>query len=347
MKDDSWSNASSSSPSSTSRASSPPSSLVRESAEVFVRRRGGAASLARLVLPEQLVLDLGGEARLRVRPTGTGTSTTADLLDELAPACECFALASVGPGLLLVERHLARQLLSSLTRFPLAAESQLSRIERGVVGGFAAASLAKLGLSVGLLVDNAAVPTTRSEVVYIRALVDLASVVGQVWLCATAEGVAGWWPTSRLSLAPMPLRLELARTRISKGEVVAAAIGDLVVFDETEALSPSSSWGLDVCLGVSRVRVRLALDGAVLTDDDTAATSPIRRPRNSGTASEPAEITAEIARSNGPTAEPSPNRRDNGVILCVDRSDWAEGMLAEHDGRLAVRLTRMTTASAG
>jgi hypothetical protein len=325
-----------------------PSALVRESAEAFLRRPGAAPWLARLALPDQVVLDLGSEkTRLVLRPTCTGMANTADLLAKLAPTCEAFALASVGPGLLLVERSLAGHMLSAVARLPLfASDTPLSRIERGVVGGLAAALLAKLGLSVGIQVEKAAAPPARSEVVCIRTLVGLPSVEGQAWLCATVDGMEGWWRMSRVSLAPMILRLELARTRLPRTEVMAAACGDLVVFDEIAALSASSTWALALCLGGRRVHVRLDPEGAVLAGEATDTTRRIRAPSNAGATGEAVEITAEIAWSGDSAADALPRPRGSGVLMSVGESDWAEGALAEHDGRLAVRLTRMTKSTA-
>ena len=316
------------------------SSLEREPAHVFLRRPGGALPFARLLLPEAAGLDLAGLGTLALRFACLDGEAGKALLKDSASFCEVFPLSAMGPGLFLVERRFGRHLVNAmLGRTMPPFECSLSRVEHGMLGGLLVTSLANLGLFLGVQISGTAAPEIASDAMCVQVSACLAGEQGQAWLCATAACLERCWKTSRLWAEdlPMILRLELARTDLPKAEAMAASDGDVVVFDETPALSPSSSWPLVLCYGSRRIDVRLAPDGRVQMDDQTAATSHIWRGGPNASLADRVEIAAEIAR---PIADSVVSARSDWILLRMGDADWAAGRLCGVDGRLAVRITR-------
>jgi hypothetical protein len=322
-------------------------SLVREPVAAFLCRPGAAPSLARLVLPEAWDLDLAGLGTATVRPAGLDREAPAALVSEARASCEGFYLPSMGPGLLLVERRLARNLVDVLLGLPMAAVAPpLSRIERGILGGVVAGAFGKLGLACGVHLAGAEAYEVGPDTVALDVSVRLDGVGGRVWLCATPPALVRSWEAAERSSGsgPAVLQIELARTRLPRSEAATALQGDIVVFEETAALSSSSSWPLQVCYRGRRVSVLLGCDGRVWADERTATTGRMavgRRARASAGAR--VEVTAEIAHAIAadlPDGQSAGSVRGDGILLRMGESDWAEGVLSEVAGRLAVLITR-------
>jgi hypothetical protein len=271
--------------------------------------------------------------------------TTAAMLKDPTLCCELFSASAMGPGMVMIERRLARHLVNALLgRTDAVIAGPLSRVERGLLAGLLATSLAKLELSIGVQVGATEVGDVGREGLCVQVSVSLPGEEGRVWLCTNAAALERCWRVSRLSQKspPTALRLELARTDLHKDEVLATSDGDVVVFDESSALSPSSPWPLQVCYGDRRIAVRLDPDGSVHRDEQFSVTSRIRRPGMAGDGR--VEIIAEMAHPGAWQEEPSSVRSGgppgDGVLLRMGDVDWAEGRLCEMDGRLAVRITR-------
>jgi hypothetical protein len=303
--------------------------------------------LAHLILPEAWKIDLAGLGTATLRIAGFNQQTTAALLGQARGTCEAFALPSMGPGLLLVERRLACCLVSMVLGLPMPAlASPLSRIERGIVGGLVAGALGKLGLGCGVHLAWTEACEVGPDAVALDLWASLDSEGGRIWLCATPSALWRSCEGAALSSGSSPavLQLELARTRLARSDVLTAAEGDIVVFEETAVLSSSSTWTLQVCCRGRRTSAVLDPDGSVWADEQAATT--IRIVAGQGvcsSAGECVEVTAEIAHA---AAEDQPDRpsarsaRGDGILLRVGESDWAEGALCEAGGRLAVRITR-------
>jgi hypothetical protein len=334
-----------------SPANQSPLSLQPETAQVFLGRPGAARAFAHLVLPDEASLALPNLGTLVLRFACLDGETTAALVKEAASFCEALPLSGMGAGLLLVERHFARHLVNAtLGRPPSPMAAPLSRVEHGILGGVCAASLAKLGLSAGVHIAATDADAIGPDVIGVQISADLGGEKGQAWLCTAAASVELCWKTSRRwgGAETTRLRLELARTDLAKTEALAASEGDTVVFEETSALSPLSSWPVQVCYGAKRMDAKLAPDGRVLMDDQTSATSRIRRRISSRSLADPVEITAEIAHRVAAEADLTRTdsllgSRGDGILLRIGDTDWAEGSLADVDGRLAVLITRKSS----
>lgn len=321
---------------------------MRESLRAFARRPGAASVAARLVLPRTLGLELDtlGTLSLQVDDVNDlhGEATTAaPAIRDLVPACETFALDASEPGLLMLDRAFARQLVNlAIGRAEAVAVCPpLSKIERGILAGLVAGCAARLGLPLGIAAAAATVAEGDPERLLVRASVRLGSAAGRAWLYVTAAAVLRGYALSR---SPSTcgtsglLRLELAETTLEQAQASSASPGDLVLFDETSALNEASPWSVAVCYADRRAPVWLASDGAVRIDEE----SRDLRPR-SATAEAFAGmvwITAELAASSAAPASDRHGARGDAIVLRMGETDWAEGRLGEAEGRLAVRITR-------
>jgi hypothetical protein len=328
------------------RSSSP---LVRETAAAFLCRRGAAAWLARVALPEAWEIALTRLGTLELRPGGLDPWETSALLTDVTTACERFSLPAMGPGVLLVERRLARHLVSVLFGLPMPlVVTPLSRIERGVLGGLLGGVLAKLGLASAIRLDPTGADEVGSHAVALTLRARVAGETGEVWLCATPAGIVSFWQgvlrsSGKETLAA--LQLELGHTSLRRSEALAASEGDVVVFDETDALSSSSDWPLQLHCSGRLVSAAVAQDGRVCAREQTVATEApsvavLASPGNR----EDVVIVAEIAHAAapaGPVQGPVSSARGDGILLRMEQADWAEGDLCQVAGRMAVRIRRI------
>jgi hypothetical protein len=336
--------------------------------------------LARLLLPEEVSLDVPGLGTLALRFACLDGASTSGLLEDAATSCEAFPLGRAGrgsglatgqaaaqsspvgamaPALLLIERRLARHLVNALlARATPPVAGSLSRVEHGLLVGLLASLFAKLGLSPGLQISAPDLPEIPPDALCIEVSARLAGENGRAWLCATAGDLERFWKTSRFGAEPdpVPLRLELARTALPKAEALAASDGDVVVFEETPALSPSSSssssspsspsssssyWPLEICYGTRRLQARLTPEGGVRLDARSIAAV-----RTGRAGAEWVEIAAEMLRpdaaeTNRSTTDAVLSLRSDRSLLRMGDADWAEGRLCAVEGRLAVRITRL------
>jgi hypothetical protein len=323
-------------------------SLMPEPVVAFLRRPGAAPSLAKVLLPEQGMVELAGLGTAGLRFRCLDHDGLGGLVADAKATSEVFALPSMGPGLLLVDRWLARHVVNGLLGLPMPrALVALSRIERGILGGIVASALGKLGLSFAICLDQAHGNALAGDAIALAVTAELGGASGQVWLCASPASLGGCWETSsrRSGIPTAVLRIELARTRLPEADVSGATIDDVVVFEETAALASSSSWAVQLRYHGRRAEATLNPDGRVRGESRTGPTARMTRGRMPPTDSHEVEIAAELARAvpctnARPQEDLVTSPRGDGVLLRVGESDWAEGALCEHSGRLAVRITR-------
>jgi hypothetical protein len=315
-------------------------SLQREPMQVFLRRPGAAEHLLRVLLPPKVAIELAGLGRLDLEIACVDKESTATGIDELAPACESFSLWA-GTGRLLIDRSLSRRLVDKVigaAATPLLLP--LSRIERGVLGGLVAGSAAKLGLPLAVGLEAGADFEEARVMTCIRMRASLAGLAGEAWMYAPAAGIEGCLKVLGPSVG---VAMELAQTWLPKGEALGASAGDLVVFDETAAYSPASSWPLQLRCGERRLPVLLDEEGGLRGGASTVSKQawPARLAGGMARAEEQVFLTAEIGRLEESSERTSKSPRGDGILLYLDEQAWAEGTLASYDGRLAVRITRV------
>jgi hypothetical protein len=290
-----------------------------------------------LFLPEKVSIELAQVGSLALRPRCL--ELDAGDLVGLANSCESFSLDAVDGGVLFVEHSFARHVSNAMAGLPGSLTNRpLSRVERGMVAGLVAVSLAKSGLPLGVRVvaERSYLPMEDALCIHVRA--DLAGMDGHAWLCATATAWGRALHSLGLAQGLGPLRLELARTQLPRAEALSGRAQDLVVFDDSPACPQAAPLSVDICCLSKRLPARLERNGCVRSDDAVAATRRIRLPRKPIAQANFVEVTAELARPC-----PSAPTGSDGVILRIGEADWAEGLPATHEDRLAVRIVRILT----
>lgn len=312
--------------------------LERESVEEFLRRPGGAQSLARLLLPDEVATELSQLGNVVLRPRCVAVDGPA--WPDLAASCEAFVLESIDAGVLLVERDLAHKLVNAMLglRGSLVTRS-LSRIERGMLAGLAALLFARLGIHCGVrAVAPCGLPQAKGALfVQVRAQVQGSD--GQAWLCTGPAAVGRVWQMAGGEGPSVPLRVELARTQLAKSDAVSARPRDVVVFDDCPACLMSEPLAVDICYRGRVLPVCLDGSGSVRMNDVSprglSSTGPTLLPEGFFV------VAAEIARKkpSSPATAQAPSR--DAIILRIGETDWAEGTLVAYEGCWAVQISRV------
>lgn len=315
--------------------------LERERVEDFLRRPGGALVLTRLLLPDELAIELPAVGSLLLRPGCSAIE--AESLAGLVASCEVFSLDAMDGGVLLVERTFARDLVNAMVGLPASLVDQpLSRIERGMLAGLAARSLAKSRFPFGIRASAGVGLPRMEDALCIRVGAQLNGSSGQAWLCASGATVRRAWMLGISSATLASPRMELAQTQLTRAEAMAACPEDLVVFDDSPAPPTSAPLSVQIRFRSKCLPARLDRDGRVRTEE--AAT---RRVRPAATHSllpaDFVEVTAEIARTADASTTADPRAGADWVLLRTGESDWAEGVLTAYRDRLAVRISRILT----
>ncbi len=203
-----------------------------------------------------------------------------------------------------------------------------------------AGSLAKLGLPLAVGLNAAADSEQARNPTCIRVRASLPGLQGTAWLFAPATTIEGWLNILGPSAG---VAMELAETRVTRSEASGASVGDLVVFDETEACSPASSWPLRLRWGGRHLLVVLDPQGDLRTPSSTISGQAwaAGMPRDTAQAEEQVVLTAEIGHFAEGSQETSASPRGDGILLYMDKKAWAEGTMAAYDGRFAVRITQV------
>jgi type III secretion system YscQ/HrcQ family protein len=248
-----------------------------------VRARDAAAltRAARVVagLPARLEAPLGELGSVALMCEG---------VDALAPTVAGESAGDVvlglsrgaGAGRLVLDGALARRVIALALGGEVRPGAPLARLglgERGVVAGVVASVLHGLGapFSVALIAPSAAPLASEGGVAFA-----LAVTVGAARGWARLEVPSRWLaagPAPELGALEVEARVELARTRLSAGELADVAPGDAIVFDGEPSgrRTAGAARSVRVVVGAHAARARLSDDGRVTLEDALRpATSP-------------------------------------------------------------------------
>ena len=284
-----------------------------------------------------------------------GRQLRSEQAEDLALGCHGIVLSLSGAGAVLwVEKGLARLAVDTLlgrqpSPFIGCGGQELSRIERGLLQGAAAAIAMAIGLSPAIGLGPVAERSSAGPVV-VRTRVELAGTTGHAWLCSSDDFAK---QVLRSEMIGLELAVELSRTVVARAEIASAAVNDTVVFDETAAVGACDCWPVGLRVGNELARAELLPDGKLMVVDSgyapEEATKVERRHGRSATeqasgGAEGTEIVAEIARFAGSQLadliDQPVLRHSTGVTLRIADARWAEGNITAIDGCLAVRLTK-------
>jgi hypothetical protein len=272
---------------------------------------------------------------------------------NLELGCHGFALSlAEASAVLWVEKGLARLVVDTLLgRQPSLGGGghELSRIERGLLQGAAAALAMAIGLPPTIGFGAAGEKGAPGSVV-LRTRVEIAGTSGHAWLSCSEEFAK---LVLRAEMIEPELVVELSRTVVARADLASASERDAVVFDETAALGACDAWPVGLRVGKRLARARLLADGSLTALESAQApaeaTKVERRRGYSDTerasgGAKGTEIVAEIARFAGSQLAELIERpvlsRATGVTLRIADTRWAEGNITAIDGCLAVRLTK-------
>lgn len=265
---------------------------------------------------------------------------------NLALGCHGIGLSLSGANAVLwIEKGLARLAVDALLgRQPSIGIGglELSRIERGLLQGAAAAIAMAFGLPPAIGFGGVAEKLASGPVV-VRARVEIAGTSGHAWLCSSEEFAKR--VLSSEMIAPQ-LVVELSRTVVASADIASASVDDAVVFDEAPAVAASDRWPVVLRIGNKMARAVLLPDGKLTVVEGGCAPEQATKVdrRHAERTAGGAEIVAEIARFAGAQLAYLIDKpvlsRSTGVTLRIADARWAEGHITAIDGGLAVRLTK-------
>ena len=224
----------------------------------------------------------GLPARLEISLGDLGSvALTCEGVDALAPTLAGESAGDVvlglsrgaGAGRLVLDGALARRVIALALGGevrPGAPHARLGLGERGVVAGVVASVLHARGapFSVSLAAPSAASLASEGGVAFV-----LAVTIGVARGWARLEVPSRWLaagPAPELGLGALPVeaRVQLARTRLSAGELAAVAPGDAIIFDgERYRCGAGAARSVRVVVGAHAARARLSDDGTVTLED--------------------------------------------------------------------------------
>jgi type III secretion system YscQ/HrcQ family protein len=326
----------------------------------------GAALAARVLgsVPRRIELAVGGFGQVTLTWGGHGATSA------LRAEPTAFVLVrGRETGRLALDAALAGRVVAVALGADARLGASLGRSgpgARGVVAGFLAGVLHAAGAPVTVSLAPASPDDARGPGL-VGVTIGVAAAGGTGW--AVLEAPRAWLEDAvrlpadarELAATAVEFAVELARTMLSAGELAAVAPGDAVVFDGAAAVAPGAPWGVRIAAGEYEGDATVAPDGALTLAGGFARAASrvaaegaaVRSGRGDTTVltSLPVEIVAELARVKlrgdevvalGPGAVvPLGGVRRGPVVLRVAGQPWAEGELADVDGELAVRLTRL------
>lgn len=269
---------------------------------------------------------------------------------NLELGCEGIDLSAAGTrAVLWVEKGLARVVVDAiLHRGEGLVWQPLSRIERGLLQGAAAAFASFLG--VPPVLQLAEPDTERVTPIALVVRVRIFSLEGRAWLCMS-QGFARWLLRERAG--DTTLKIELGSTKVPRSEWSSAQPGDAVVFDAQSPLVDAEAWTVRLRAGGRSASAQWFADGRLEVLQLSPRMPETRVERTSATGNdmprEMIEITAEAARPvatvvAGFTPRPAPLRTAMVTLVAQGRT-WAEGSIVTVDGCLAVQLTKLLASS--
>jgi hypothetical protein len=301
--------------------------------------------LLQLLLPAEsrLRLPVLGEVLLHPRLLGLEVASTWDV--QIGSACEVFSIAHAGHiGHLYVEGGLAMRAVNMLLGLsPTIPAGALSRLERGLLVGALAVVLGGIGSELPVQIGEADGRGVGRDAFVIRTTVDVGGHCGQAWVVAEAgffTGILAARALSRPALAPW---IELAATALSVGAWADAEVGDRLVFDETPALQSSAVWHVQVRNGGAVAFGQCLERGWLVASDQvggTAEARPVAATDNSRADQRliQACLDCKVDRDRDRLALWA--RRDGTITLRSANEILGYGDRVEHDGKLAVLITR-------
>ncbi len=333
----------------------PTAGAVRES-RVGV---AGTHLLVQLGLPSELAVRLAGAGEVTVRPRLSRRTSAAGWPGGSGRDQEMVALDFGGEAArLFLEARLAVGIVNAVLGLrPPPFAGPLTRIERGVLTGALAALVAELGLTPGIVIGGVPAPDDSWREA-IEFSVGLGANLGYGCLTMSdgfLDRVGRAWVGSAVPLEP---RIDLATTTIAPPDLVSAASGDQVVFDETPALPANEDWPVQARCAANRASAWWLPDGRLLAREDppggdaTLATRPegVTGMARGSVKRDLVETSVRVvAGYDGLSvdADRGPGlmvARDAPVVLEVGGQPWAYGVLGQVAGALAVTITRRLEA---
>jgi type III secretion system YscQ/HrcQ family protein len=328
----------------------------------------GAARATRVALPilaswpRRWALDLPAIGLARLAIAGVGR---ADLGRH---AVEFEVLLGVEPGRLTIDPVLAVGLVDAALAGPrvLSTPRAFGPAERGVLVGLIGGAFASLGWTIRL--DS--VPRAVPDAVSILLNLESSPASGSLRLDVSPIAVGLARPTQawrdRAARLPVPVRIELATTRLTAPEVAGLELGDAVVLDGVSAAAgaPDRAWEGRLVVRGDKDRyfapIDIGADGTLTLKDGFSVLDEEGDMDAPGSGSSidattvigaaPIEVIVELGRITlrgeellglAPGTVLSLGAQRQAVSLRVGGERWAEGEMVNVDGELGVRLTRL------
>jgi flagellar motor switch/type III secretory pathway protein FliN len=251
---------------------------------------------------------------------------------------------------------------------PRPTVRRLGPAEVGVVGGLLGRAFELMGWTLRL----GPTPTVARDQVTILMRLALPPVGAGFVHLRLPETVSSCRPEviedrrARWARVHVVARVEVAATLVSASAVAALGIGDLVVFEGRQALSPAGeSWEARLAIGERTDQfvapIQIAADGTWTFRDRFSRERSAVTEANVDSSDEtligsaPIEVVAELGRLTlrgdeamalVPGAVLAVGGSRSQVTLRVGGQAWAEGEIVNVEGRLGVRVIRVFTPSA-
>ena len=243
----------------------PTAGAVRESSVGVA----GTHLLVQLGLPSELAVRWAGVGEITVRPRLSRRTSAAGQPGGSGRDQETVALDFGGEAArLFLEARLAVGIVNAVLGLgPPPFAGPLTRIERGVLMGALATLVAELGLTPVVGIGGAPAPDDSWREV-IEFSVGLGANLGHGWLTMSdgfLDRVGRAWVVNAVPLKP---RIELATTTVAQPDLVSAASGDQVVFDETAALPANEDWPVQARCGANQASAWWLPDGRLLAREE-------------------------------------------------------------------------------
>lgn len=265
----------------------------------------------------------------------------------------------------VLERRLALSTVSFvLGQAEPVVDGPLTQIESGVLHGVLSSIAARIAPALRRYSRTEGDPTASRSI--------------EVELCVTVGGFSGLaWVRASWSFfhdllveafreqppAHAHLHAEIGCTEVSSSALVAAEIGDTVVFDETAPAPVGGDWAVTLRRNGQSLPAVLRPDGSLSPASAAAGSASQYASASSLSARRSAEVSQPFSPLRTVTAGLRPialgeiqlaaflrgmpfgPARSDVVTLCVDGVRWAEGRLVERAGVLAVRITQKLPGS--
>jgi len=282
-------------------------------------------------------------------------------------------------GRLVVEAAFACRLVDAILGVPdgLRLARALGPAERGLLVGVLGGLLAPMGWSVALEAAPAAEPEMGAFALRLETPIGLGHL--DVQLPSSSVGPVGGpdaqFLSERLRLLPIVARFEIAQTRLRVVDLVGAAAGDAVVFEDVAvtplgaatpwparlvfAAGDAPSWPAEIdpagkvkIVGDAEMRKQEERMSGSEDSQNGSIESSLDGAMTVALAAAPIEVVAELGRITlrgeelaglAPGAVFTLGGRGT-LVLTAAGERWAEGEIVDVDGQLGIRITRVLRA---